>query len=99
MKFSVFLAEISAKFRVSEVGETKEGGEMSTEEISVNFAKNRLRLKIFGEKSFCLGLFRRFFGKKNRNFPTSPARAQDTKSDHDSQAKLVFFSLAQKTWI
>lgn len=41
MKISVFLAEISAKFRVSEVGETKEGGEMSTEEISVNFAKNR----------------------------------------------------------
>ena len=95
MKFSVFLAEISAKFRVSEVGKTKEGDEMSTEEISVNFAKNR---RNFREKSFCFGLFRRFFGQKNRNFPTSPARAQDTKSDHDLQAKLVFFSLAQKSW-
>ena len=41
MKIYVFFAEILAKFCVSEVGETKEGGEMSTEEISVNFTKNR----------------------------------------------------------
>ena len=48
-------------------------------------------------------------------FPTSPARAQDTKFvqfffikkrkmlfgkfDHDLRGKVVFFSLAQKSWI
>ena len=36
-----FFVEISLKFLVSSVGEMKEGGEMLTEEISINFAKNR----------------------------------------------------------
>ena len=79
-----------------------------SEKFQINFGKRRNfgdflkkspRLENFREKSFCFGLFRRFFGQKSRNFPTSPARAQDTKSDHDLQAKLVFFSLAQKSWI
>ena len=41
MKISVFLAEISEKFRVLAGSETKEEGKMSTTEISKNFAKNR----------------------------------------------------------
>ena len=65
MKISVIFAEISAKFHVSKVGETKEGGEMSTEEISVNFAKNRRNFgkrRNFGDffkKSPSVGKFRR----------------------------------------
>ena len=41
MKIFVFFIEISAIFRVSADGETKQEGEMSTAEISKNFAKNR----------------------------------------------------------
>ena len=70
---SVFFVEISAKFGVSGVSETKEGSEMSTEEISINFGKKRnigdflkkicLQLENFEEISFCFGLFHRFFEK------------------------------------
>ena len=42
-----FFAKILVKFRVSGVEETKEGGEMSTKEISVNFTKN---WRNFGKK-------------------------------------------------
>ena len=54
-KFRFFLP----KFCVSGVGETKKGGEMSTEEIFVNFAKNRRNFSHFLKKSPPVGKFRR----------------------------------------
>ena len=59
MKISVFFAEISVKFRVSADGETKEEGEMSTTEISKNFAKNRRNFGDFLKKSPPVGKFLR----------------------------------------
>ena len=75
MKIFVFFAEISAKFRVSEVGETKEGGEMSKEEISVNFAKNRTSgWKISEKNRFISVYFGDFSAKKTEIFlPVQPA--------------------------
>ena len=65
MKIYVFLAKILAKFHVSGGGETKEEGEMSTAEISINFTKNwrnfgkKRNFDDFLKKSPPVGKFRR----------------------------------------
>ena len=99
-KFLFFLVEIFGEIYCFGGRRNERGGRnVEGRNIRKFRQKSDLRLENFGEKSFYFGLFRRFFGEKNRNFPTSPTRAQDTKSDHDLQAKFVFFSLAQKSWI
>ena len=72
---------------------------MDAGEKSAKASKNRRTLQFIGEFSVCIAVFFSDFSGNFPIFPTSPARAQDTKSDHDLQAKVVFFSLAQKSWI
>ena len=68
-------------------------------EKSAKSSKNSRTLQFIGEFSVCIADFFSDFSENFPIFPTSPARAQVTKSDHDLQAKVVFFSLAQKSWI
>ena len=72
---------------------------MDAGEKSAKSSKNRRILQFIGEFSVCIADFISDFSGNFPIFPTSPARAQDTKSDHDLQAKVVCFSLAQKSWI
>ena len=91
-KFWFFLP----KFRVLGVSETKKGGKMSTEEISVNFAKFRRNFLFF---LFISAIFRRFFEKIGalhllliRRLPTSPHWFELV---HFSQLISTFF----KSWM
>ena len=72
---------------------------MDADEKSAKSSKNSRTLQFIGEFSVCIDDFFSDFSENFPIFPTSPARAQVTKSDHDLQAKVVFFSLAQKSWI
>ena len=72
---------------------------MDADEKSAKSSKNSRTLQFIGEFSVCIADFFSDFSENFPIFPTSPARAQVTKSDHDLQAKVVFFSLDQKSWI
>ena len=74
-----------AEFRLkSEKKSPKNGCRRKIGEIFKKSPDTAIYRRIFG-------LYRRFFSDFSGNFPifpTSPARAQDTKSDHDLQAKV-----------
>ena len=79
--------EISEKKRAKSSGATRRAG-------FKKMAENIADISVF------IGIFTNVSGNFPI-FPTSPARAQDTKSVQlfYLQAKVVFFSLAQKSWI
>ena len=86
-----------AKFRLKSAKKSPKN--LCRRKIGEIFKKNSRTLQFIGEFSVCIADSFSDFSENFPIFPTSPARAQVTKSDHDLQAKVVFFSLAQKSWI
>ena len=56
---------------------------MAVGEKSAKSSKNRRALQFIGEFSVCIADFFTDFSGNFSIFPTSPARAQDAKSDYD----------------